>query len=144
MTAQLNPPVLEQLGLVPALEWLGEEMRKTYALHVVLDDDAAPKPLDSVTASIVFRAVRELLINVARHAKVHLARVTTSRNGDQLTITVRDQGDGFAGAAKTSRTGGLGLATLRERMAYIGGRFRITTEPKRGTTAIIQAPLDPS
>lgn len=144
LTAQLNPPVLEQLGLVPALEWLGEEMRKTYALHVVLDDDAAPKPLDSVTASIVFRAVRELLINVARHAKVNLARVSTSRNGDQLVITVRDQGDGFAGAAKTSRTGGLGLATLRERMAYIGGRFRITTEPKRGTTAIIQAPLDPS
>jgi two-component system, chemotaxis family, CheB/CheR fusion protein len=143
LTAQLNPPVLEQLGLVPALEWLGEEMRKTYALEVVLEDDAAPKPLDSVTASILFRAVRELLINVARHAKVNLARVTTTRDGDQLTVTVLDQGGGFSGS-KASRSMGLGLATLHERIAYIGGSLRITTEHKRGTTAILQAPLNPS
>ena len=143
LTAQLNPPVLEQLGLVPALEWLGEEMRKTYALEVVLEDDAAPKPLDSVTASILFRAVRELLINVARHAKVNLARVTTTRDGDQLTVTVLDQGGGFSGS-KAARSMGLGLPTLRERIAYIGGSFRITTEHKRGTTAILRAPLNPS
>jgi two-component system CheB/CheR fusion protein len=143
LTAQLNPPVLEQLGLVPALEWLGEEMRKTYALEIVLEDDAAPKPLDSVTASILFRAVRELLINVARHAKVNLVRVTTTRDGDRLTVTVLDQGGGFSGS-KAARSMGLGLATLRERIAYIGGSFRITTEHKRGTTAILQAPLNPS
>ena len=70
LTAQLNPPVLEQLGFLPAVEWLSEEMRKTYHLEVMLDDDAKLKHLDSITASILFRAVRELLINVSRHAKV--------------------------------------------------------------------------
>jgi two-component system CheB/CheR fusion protein len=145
LTAQLNPPVLEQLGLVPALEWLGEEMRKNYDLEVVLDDDAVAKPMDSVTASILFRAVRELLINVARHAKVRAARVTTVRNGDQLIVTVLDQGAGYpARSTKASRPLGLGLATLRERIAYIGGSFRITTEPGRGTTATLQAPLNSS
>jgi signal transduction histidine kinase len=99
--------------------------------------------LDSVTASILFRAVRELLINVARHAKVNLARVTTTRDGDQLTVTVLDQGGGFSGS-KATRSMGLGLPTLRERIAYIGGSFRITTEHKRGTTAILRAPLNPS
>jgi chemotaxis methyl-accepting protein methylase/signal transduction histidine kinase len=144
LTAQLNPPVLEQLGLVPALEWLAEQMRKSYALEVVLEDDAAPKPLDSVTASILFRAVRELLINVARHAKVNLARVATTRDGDQLTVTVLDQGGGFSAGSKAARSMGLGLATLRERIAYIGGSFRITSEHDRGTTAILRAPLNPS
>ena len=141
LTAQLNPPVLEQLGLVPALEWLAEEMRKTYALEVVLEDDAASKPLDSVTASILFRAVRELLINVARHAKVNLARVKTARDANQLIVTVLDQGDGFARTPKTTGSNGLGLVTLRERIGYIGGSFQISSEPRRGTTATLRAPL---
>jgi two-component system, chemotaxis family, CheB/CheR fusion protein len=144
LTAQLNPPVLEQLGLVPALEWLGEEMRRNYALEVALDDDDAPKPLDSVTASILFRAVRELLINVARHAKVNLARITVIRTGDQLIVTVSDQGGGFDSGSKNISSTGLGLATLRERVAYVGGSFRIRTEPNRGTTATLQAPLAPA
>ena len=142
LTAQLNPPVLEQLGLVPALEWLAEEMRKTYALEVVLEDDAASKPLDSVTASILFRAVRELLINVARHAKVNLARVKTARDADQLIVTVLDQGDGFARALKTTASNGLGLVTLRERIGYIGGTFQISSGPRRGTIATLKAPLN--
>jgi len=141
LTAQLNPPVLEQLGLVPALEWLAEEMRKTYALDVVLEDDGASKPLDSVTASILFRAVRELLINVARHAKVNLARVKTARDAAQLIVTVLDQGDGFARTSKTTGSSGLGLVTLRERLGYIGGSFQISSEPRRGTTATLRAPL---
>src|SRR5258708_2446409 len=86
LTAQLNPPVLEQLGLIAAIEWLSEEMRRTYRLDVLLKDDHAPKPLDSVTASILFRAVRELLINVARHTKVKIAHITTRVAGDQLVV----------------------------------------------------------
>jgi len=78
LTAQLNPPVLEQLGLVPAIEWLSEEMRiKTYQLEVVLDDDLRPNRWTRLRPSILFRAVRELLINVVRHSKVKLARVAT-------------------------------------------------------------------
>jgi two-component system CheB/CheR fusion protein len=142
LTAQLNPPVLEQLGLIAAIEWLSEEMRRTYRLDVLLKDDHAPKPLDSVTASILFRAVRELLINVARHTKVKIAHITTRVAGDQLVVRVTDQGDGFATDSSSSKAkAGLGLATLRERITHIGGTFRIESDAKRGTAATIQVPM---
>jgi chemotaxis methyl-accepting protein methylase/signal transduction histidine kinase len=144
LTAQLNPPVLDQLGLVAAIEWLSEEMRRTYQLEVLLKDDQAPKPLDAITASILFRAVRELLINVARHAKVKIAHVTTRLSDGQLTLKVLDQGAGFAAFGSSSKSPfGLGLATMRERITYIGGTFQIRSDRKRGTTATIQVPMRP-
>ena len=142
LTSQLNPPVLEQLGLVAAIEWLGEEMRKTYQLEVQLEDDLRPKPLDSVVASILFRAVRELLINVARHANVKIAQVAARSANGCLTVKVRDQGVGFASPGKAG-SAGLGLAALRERIAHIGGTFTIKSERNRGTTATIQVPTNP-
>jgi two-component system CheB/CheR fusion protein len=145
LTAQLNPPVLEQLGLVPAIEWLSEEMRKTYHLEVVLDDDLKPKPLNSITASILFRSVRELLINVTRHAKVNVAHVSTRCADGRLTLRVIDQGTGFSPTSSASRSSaGFGLATMRERVSYIGGTLQLESERNRGTTATIQVPMDQS
>ncbi|HEV7610665.1 MAG TPA: chemotaxis protein CheB [Steroidobacteraceae bacterium] len=142
LTAQLNPPVLEQLGLVSAIEWLSEEMRKSYQLEVVLEDDLEPKPLDSITASIVFRAVRELLINVIRHSQVKIARVSTRSAKGQLTLEIIDKGNGFPLDGVQSRPyTGLGLATIRERIMYIGGTLQINSEHNRGTTATIKVPL---
>ena len=144
LTAQLNPPVLEQLGLVAAIEWLSEEMRKTYQLEVLLEDDMQPKPLDSVAASILFRAVRELLINVTRHANVKIAQVATRSAEGYLTVNVTDHGVGFAPAGKhAGLSSGLGLAAMRERIAHIGGTFVIKSERNRGTTATIQVPMNP-
>jgi signal transduction histidine kinase len=130
--------------LVAAIEWLSEEMRRTYQLEVLLKDDQAPKPLDSITASILFRAVRELLINVARHAKVKIAHVSTRLSDGRLTLKVLDQGAGIAASGSSLRSSsGLGLATMRERITYIGGTFQITSDRKRGTTATIQVPMRP-
>ena len=144
LTAQLNPPVLEQLGLVAAIEWLSEEMRKTYNLKVLLEDDMHPKPLDSVSASILFRAVRELLINVTRHANVKVAQVVTCSADGYLTVNVTDHGVGFAPAGKGHGSSpGLGLAAMRERIAHIGGTFVIKSARNRGTTATIQVPITP-
>jgi signal transduction histidine kinase len=136
---------LDQLGLIPAIEWLGEEMRRTYQLKVLLDDDSTPKPLDSITASILFRAVRELLINVARHSKVKVANIATRCADDQLTVKVMDEGSGFAVGGPSARsTAGLGLAAMRERIAHIGGAFQIKSAPNRGTIATIQVPMKPA
>ncbi|WP_054774142.1 PAS domain S-box protein [Methylogaea oryzae] len=73
LTAQLNPPVLERLGLIPALEWLAEQMEQVYGLTVEVEDDGLPKPLSPVQAAILFRAVRELVINVFKHAQSPIA-----------------------------------------------------------------------
>ncbi len=140
LTAQLNPPVLDQLGLVSAIEWLGEQMRNTYHLTVMLNDDGGPKPLDPVPASILFRCVRELLINVSRHAKADTAEVTTRNMDNRLVLEVSDQGIGFS-MTRSSTGAGLGLATMRERINYIGGTFDIQSERNRGTVATIHVPL---
>jgi two-component system CheB/CheR fusion protein len=142
LTAQINPPVLDQLGLLPAIEWLGEEMRKHYHLEVTIEDDNLPKPLDHVAASIVFRAVRELLINVVRHAKVKTVRVSAQRTDGTLKIQVIDQGAGLVlDGIGSKSTVNLGLATIRERVAYIGGALTMEGARGQGTTATIEVPL---
>jgi signal transduction histidine kinase len=113
LALQLSPPVLDQLGLVPALAWLAEEMQRVHGLKVVMLDDGAPKPLGHVERAMVFRAVRELLINVAKHASVSQATLETIRRGDRMIITVSDTGVGFtpeSALATASRS--LGLSSV--------------------------------
>ncbi len=142
LTSQLSPPVLEQLGLVPALEWLAEKMEKNFKLTVHIDDDQKPKLVDGVSASILYRAVRELLINVARHAQVDTARVTARGKDGRLTLRIVDHGAGFdPGGERPRGSVSLGLATLRERIGYIGGTFTLDSERGRGTVATIEVPL---
>src|ERR1700722_14551791 len=66
LSYQLSPPVLHELGLVPALEWLGEEMKRLYRLDVTINSDRNAKPLDERTRVMLFRAIRELLVNIAK------------------------------------------------------------------------------
>ncbi len=141
---QLSPPVLHTLGLVPALEWLTEEMERVYGLKVRLSDDGAPKPLDEPSRSTLFRAVRELLINVAKHAGTRMAEVTSLRSGSRLTLAVNDDGGGFdyqKALQAAPGTGGLGLASLRERIEFIGGDMHVDSRPNEGTTITLITPL---
>jgi signal transduction histidine kinase len=141
---QLSPPVLHTLGLIPALEWLTEEMERVYGLKVRLSDDGAPKPLDEPSRTTLFRAARELLINVAKHAGARMAEVTSLRSDSSLTLAVHDDGGGFdyqkaLDTAPGSR--GLGLVSMRERIEFIGGEMHIDSRPNEGTTITLIAPL---
>ena len=153
MALQLNPPMLDQLGLVPALEWMADEMRQTYQIEVQVQDDGAPKPMDPAVSATLFRAVRELLINVARHAKVRQATVQTACNpAGLLDVTVRDAGAGFdvssalPALAAASLTGdvGVGLLGVRERIGYLGGEMQVNSAPGEGTSVLIRVPLLPA
>ncbi|MBI3373648.1 MAG: sensor histidine kinase [Betaproteobacteria bacterium] len=141
---QISPPVLFELGLVPALEWLAEEMHRVYGLEVEVRDDRKPKPLDQTVRAIVFRAVRELLINVAKHAKVGRAEVDIRRNASKLVVSVTDKGVGFEVRPfdKPQTGGGFGLPSLRERLGYIGGALHIDAVPGDGTVATVSAPFE--
>ncbi len=85
---QLNPPVLAELGLAAALEWLGEEMQRSHGLAVQVTDDGLPKPLAQPSRSMVYRAVRELLINVSKHAGVDRGEVDVKKVGESMVVTV--------------------------------------------------------
>lgn len=146
LTFQLSPPVLFELGLVPALEWLADEMRRLYDLQIKVLDDGLKKKLDTSVSTILFRAVRELLMNVAKHAKVSRAKVTVQRYGKQIMIQVMDEGVGLrqprrTKQAKTPAAQGFGLLSVRERLSYIGGEMRIESVPGDGTMVTLIAPL---
>jgi signal transduction histidine kinase len=145
LAAQLAPDVLHELGLSPALEWLGEEMERTFDIKVTLRDDGLPKPLAPAARSILYRAVRELLINVAKHSQADTASVDAVCDSGRLFVTVSDPGIGFDVEAEATlrpaQTRGLGLLSLRERLTYIGGNVQLKSAPGSGTIAVLTAPL---
>lgn len=140
---QVSPPVLFEHGLVPALSWLAEEVQRVYGITVSLHDDDKAKPLDQTVRTLVFRAVRELVINVARHAKVETAHVDVRCGDGQLIVSVTDYGVGFDpnNIGNTSQECGFGLLSIRERLGFVGGKLEIDSNPGDGTVATLSVPL---
>lgn len=143
-STQLSPPVLSQFGLVSALEWLADEMQRSNNLHVSIYDESKSMPLDETLSSSLFRTVRELLINVSKHARVDAAEVSILADGDKLVITVVDAGVGFDvnQSLMPSADGGYGLFSVRERLNSIGGAMHIDSQPGDGTVVVVTLPLD--
>jgi PAS domain S-box-containing protein len=147
LTFQIRPPLLASAGLEAAVQWLGEEMRADYGLSMEFEDDRQPKPLIYEIRSTVFQSVREILLNVAKHARTDRVRVRMARDADALLVEISDEGIGFdtlGRAALNSRTGGFGLQNVRQRVSYLGGRLEISSEIGKGTRATISIPLDNS
>ena len=145
---QLSPPTLQTLGLLPALEWFGEEMERIYGLSVRIDKDGELPTLEEPARTTIFRAVRELLINVAKHAQTTVAQINCHQpaNG-QLSISVTDQGLGFdseRALSSPAKESGFGLISVRERIEFIGGRMTVDTMPGYGTTITIVFPAEPN
>lgn len=140
LTFELSPPVLYDLGLKEALHWLADDVAKHQGIQVDIHDDALDKPLDETTSALMFRAVRELLANVTKHAKSPFATVSLRRDGDAYEISVRDEGVGFDPDAVASQAG-FGLISVREQVRRLGGAVTIHSAPERGTHVSIRVPL---
>jgi PAS domain S-box-containing protein len=141
---ELCPPPLYELGLEAALEWLVEKFQHERGLAIVLQTDVVPVPLDGKVRGILFRAVRELLQNVVKHAQAGKATVSVQGQGERVRVEVRDDGQGFdpqAAPAGGRKAGGFGLFEVRERLDYIGGSLEILSPPGGGTTVVLVAPL---
>lgn len=140
---QLSPPVLDDLGLVPAMHWLAGEMQALYGLEVRIHDDGLPKSLDRRGNAILFRAVRELLINVARHANVARAELGMRHASNDLLVEVSDAGRGFdpEAMAKALYSSGFGLLSIQERMDQLGGTMMVAAKPGHGTSVTLTLPL---
>ena len=141
---QLSPSILHTLGLGPALEWLADELKRGYGLTVHVDDDTEPKLLDEAGRTIVFRSVRELLINVVKHSQVMRADVTCLVEDCRLIVAVSDEGCGFDVAEirrALPNAGCFGLFSIRERFASMGGGMDIDSAPGDGSTITLTVPL---
>ena len=139
LTFELSPPILYELGLSQAIKWLIDQFKKKHGLEIYLKDDGHEKPFDNSIRLFLFQAVRELLVNIAKHAKADSAKIEMRKDNSQLYITVEDNGIGFSGPSVTYN--GYGLFNIRERMNHINGHFEIKSKPGRGTRVTLIAPL---
>jgi PAS domain S-box-containing protein len=138
----LSPPILYELGLKDALSWLAEDLGKRWGLQIELSDDAFTEPQADATAAVLFRAVRELLTNVLKHAGTPAAKLSLRRAGDQVEIDVEDQGVGFdSHAAPASPRGGFGLFSVREQISRLGGTIEVVSGDQQGTRVSLRLPL---
>jgi signal transduction histidine kinase len=138
--------VLYELGFEAAVNWLAKQTRKRFGLEVEFADDGKPKPLNTDIRVLLFQAVRELLVNVVKHARAKKAKVFICRIQKAIQITVEDNGVGFnveaISAAKDPAKGGFGLFNIRERLDQIGGSVIINARAGKGTLITLTAPIE--
>lgn len=146
LMAKLSPPILDELGLPAALTWLAEQM-PLHGLKVEVRLSQEKVPLPDEQSVLIFQSVRELLLNVAKHAGTDRATVSLCVDcvdSDQhLRIDVQDAGQGFDAAAIHAKSAGehFGLFSVRERMESMGGRLNIQSAVGQGTTITLALPL---
>jgi PAS domain S-box-containing protein len=140
LSFELSPPLLHDVGLVAAAQWLAEDLERRYGLVVTV---AATEELalEEGTSVTLFRAMREFLINVTKHAGVAAAHLRIERDGTMARVAVEDEGIGFR---PESSSQGFGLLAFRERLSQLGGSLDIASLPGGGTKVIASAPLVPS
>jgi len=151
LMAELSPPILHEQGLVAGIRALTTQMKR-YDLEVRVDLDQIDEcAIPHSCAVLLFRSVRELLINTAKHAAVKQASIRLTCDKGFLQIVVRDE-SGFDLATsqgppplgtKSVLSSKIGLLTIRERMKALNGRFDLASAPKQGTTATLTLPIGP-
>ena len=139
LMAELVPPELHQSGLQAAIRWLADNMAKKHGLTVDLRLDPEPLNLAQHQAVFLYRCVRELLINVVKHAGVDRAIVALTVDADQrLVLTVEDRGRGYDPAVKApSGDDHFGLLSIRERLDSVGGWLTEESAIGKGTTSTL-------
>ena len=142
--AEMSPPVLNELGFIPALEWLTEQIQNQHGINIEFNAADGFTPLQHEIQVLLFQATRELLMNVVKHAGADKAIVKVSANKQKVRIEVIDDGRGFdkRQAFRTDvSSGGFGLFSIRERIRHFGGHLIIQTEEGKGTRVVMTAPL---
>jgi PAS domain S-box-containing protein len=140
LTFDLSPPILYDLGLKPAVMWLAEDFERKYGIRVTLDRGSIDERLDEVTSAVTFRSIRELLMNVVKHANVTHARVSLTREGDYLVVEIADEGAGFA-VDGSAHEPGFGLLSVRQQVGRLGGLVDVDSAHGRGTRVRLHVPL---
>lgn len=138
LSFQLSPPILHEVGLVAASQWLAEETAKRFNLHVTVEDDGQIPPLDEGMRVTLFRGLTELLLNVVKHARAKNTHVRLCREDSVVKIEVNDDGIGFdpSGDAR-----GFGLFSIRERLNRLGGGLEVESASGQGTRIVMTGPI---
>jgi len=142
LSHELRPTILDDLGLVAALEFLGGGVSARNGLKVRVDghrEDRLPGPVETV----LYRIVQEALNNVSKHARASCVTIAVRREGSSVCCSVRDNGVGFDPTARVDGQG-IGLIGIRERLSPLGGALAIESAPGLGTELRVTIPLGSS
>lgn len=130
---ELQPPTLEDFGLLAALRWYGAQFARRTNLTIEVEGrDLQPRPTPAIEIAL-FRIAQEALTNASKHAPGSHVTVRLDPTSDQIGLLIADNGQGFDLAAPRDQAS-WGLMTMRERAEAIGGQFALVTSPGRGTT----------
>ena len=145
LVAQLTPPVLREFGLIMGLTWLAEQMKQHHELRVGMTLNVTSVELSEEHAILLFQSVREILMNIVKHADTTEAALTVDLTQQTLVVTVKDTGRGFdLSAERSSPEPHFGLFSIRERMEAVGGEFVLTSIRGQGTTATLSLAVKPA
>jgi len=137
MALLLRPSMLDDFGLVPALNWQAKETAKRSGLRVQFSAAELPRDLPEEHKTCIYRVVQEALNNVVRHAQASTAQIHLQWEDGEVGLTVQDDGTGF----DAERVRGLGLLGMEERVHHLGGAFDIDSQPGRGTSLKVRLPV---
>jgi signal transduction histidine kinase len=132
----LRPSMLDDLGLVAALEWLAREVSRRGEMEVEVEASGVSKSLPEDYKTCIYRVVQEALNNAQKHSGGHNARVRVEQANGQIVIRIHDDGRGF----EATRTRGMGLLGMEERLTRLKGTLRVESAPGAGTTVEARLP----
>ena len=140
---ELRPAVLDDLGLVPALDEFLKQFGTETGIRVKLSAFPEVEQVSSDHRTVLYRVAHEALANVGRHAKASLVEVEIQKLDGAVCMTVKDNGKGFRqdSSIRARKDKRLGLLGMRERLEMLGGQFWIASTPGKGTTVFAQIPL---
>jgi signal transduction histidine kinase len=140
--SELRPPMLDDYGLLPALQWYASEFSRRTGIQVTVAGDEGMERPTQTSEIALFRIMQEALNNVAKHAHASRVQIALDHTGAEFVMSVSDDGVGFdAGPVPASkRRKGLGMVTMRERTQAVGGRFEIGAAADRGTQVVVRIP----
>ncbi len=133
----LRPPMLDDLGLVPALEWQGREVSRRSNMEVEVHSETVSEQLPDELKVCIYRLVQEALNNAATHAEAKNAKVSVLQTADKISVEIVDDGHGF----DPDRTRGMGILGMEERVRRLGGSFTVQSAPGKGTTVKAELPI---
>jgi two-component system sensor histidine kinase UhpB len=139
LAAELRPGVLDDLGLVAAIEWQCQDFERRSGIRCLCEASFDEIKISPSRATAAFRICQEALVNIARHAKATFVRVLVKESGDDVLIEIQDNGQGIP-AERVNEASSLGLLGMKERSMAIGGRLEIAGWPGKGTTVTLRFP----